>query len=254
MTERQALLVAVAGHLLLLGLLSLAVRQAPALPAEGDVIPVELVAVGDATTAPDPAPPRPSPPTPMPAPLPTTQLASRPDATPQAQPDLGPARPPDLPDPSVQDLAAREPSRFDAGAIERLIDRSLRRVPARPAAGRAAEAGGTAAGRPDPRVLASLEAAIRAQIFLCWNPPAGGADVQDMTVVLRIRLHRDGSLAAPPEFVSQTGASEGNAAYARAFVEAARRAVLRCTPLQLPPDLYSLWREFELNFDPRLLT
>ena len=59
---------------------------------------------------------------------------------------------------------------------------------------------------------------------------------------------------APPEFVSQTGASAGNQAYARAFVETARRAVLRCAPLELPDDLYSYWREFELNFDPRLMT
>ena len=45
-----------------------------------------------------------------------------------------------------------------------------------------------------------------------------------------------------------------NQAYARAFVETARRAVLRCAPLELPDDLYSYWREFELNFDPRLMT
>jgi hypothetical protein len=101
---------------------------------------------------------------------------------------------------------------------------------------------------------ATLEQAIRAQIAPCWNPPIGGADVADMTAVLRIRLNRDGTVAAPPEFVSQTGATAGNQAYARAFVETARRAVLRCAPLQLPADLFPYWREFELNFDPRLMT
>jgi hypothetical protein len=102
--------------------------------------------------------------------------------------------------------------------------------------------------------MATLEAAIRAQIAPCWNPPVGGQDVRNMTAVLRIRLNRDGSVASPPEFVSQTGATEANAAYARAFVETARRAVLRCAPLDLPAELYGEWREFELNFDPRMLT
>ena len=69
-----------------------------------------------------------------------------------------------------------------------------------------------------------------------------------------VRLNRDGSVAGAPEFVSQTGATAGNQAYARAFVETAKRAVLRCAPLQLPDDLFPYWKEFELNFDPRLMT
>jgi hypothetical protein len=102
--------------------------------------------------------------------------------------------------------------------------------------------------------MATLEAAIRSQIAPCWNPPVGGQDVRNMTAVLRIRLNRDGSVAAPPELVSQSGATEANAAYSRAFVETARRAVRRCAPLDLPAELYAQWREFELNFDPRMLT
>jgi hypothetical protein len=139
-----------------------------------------------------------------------------------------------------------------------LIDRSRAESPVRsretdPAA-RTAEAPAPRQARLSPLQAATLEQAIRAQIAPCWNPPIGGADVAQMTAVLRIRLNRDGSVAAPPEFVSQTGASAGNQAYARAFVESARRAVLRCAPLTLPDDLFVHWREFELNFDPRLMT
>lgn len=263
--ERGAALASAAAHLLLLLILSLAIRNAPALPEASDVTPIEFVDIGAETTSPQPAPvtapappvptlpePEPTPPT-SPEPLP---LAPAPPAPPRA---VEKAPVPAPRDTSVQDRTAEAPAppsprSFDAGALETLIDRSMKQPAQRPAQGRETAARGNQPGRADARALASLEAAIRAQIAPCWNPPAGGADVREMTVVLRIRLNRDGSIAAPPELVSQTGATEANAAYARAFAETARRAVLRCTPLELPADLYADWREFELNFDPRMLT
>ena len=75
-----------------------------------------------------------------------------------------------------------------------------------------------------------------------------------MTVVLRIELQRDGSVIGRPTVVSQTGATAGNADYARAFAETARRAVLRCSPLKLPPEMFEAWKSFELNFDPSEMT
>jgi hypothetical protein len=172
-----------------------------------------------------------------------------PDTAPQDAIAATPAKPK-----QTRQTRPADPATFDAGALEQLIDKSVKKAPQRAADGREPAAKGRAPGLSDPRALATLEAAIRAQIAPCWNPPVGGADVKDMTVVLRIRLNRDGSVAAAPEFVSQTGATDANSAYARAFVETARRAVLRCAPLDLPPDLYAEWREFELNFDPRMLT
>jgi hypothetical protein len=221
MTQRRALLLAGVAHLALAALLSLGlVRSLPPVAAP-DVTPVEFVDVGEAPAAPTPAAALPATPVPPPPPRPR-----------------------------------REP--FDAGAMASLIDRVQPSAPA-PSADSSAFAKSVQqaiprTGRASPRAVATLEQAIRAQIAPCWNPPVGGADVEGMTAVLRIRLNRDGSVAAAPEFVSQTGATAGNAAYARAFVETARRAVLRCAPLQLPADLFSYWREFELNFDPRLMT
>ncbi len=257
MSEARWFGVAGLGHLLLLLLLSLSLQRLPEPRPADAVIAVDLVELGPEATTPaartEPPPPRPLPPapearaTPEPAepgpPLPAPALSGPPPA-------------PAARDTSVLDAVVREPApaprRFDAGALENLIDRALPRESRAP--GPEARAAGATPGRADPRALATLEAAIRAQIAPCWNPPIGGQDVKDMTVVLRIRLNRDGSVAAPPEFVSQTGATEANAAYARAFVETARRAVLRCAPLDLPQELYAQWREFELNFDPRLLT
>jgi hypothetical protein len=169
-------------------------------------------------------------------------------------PEKAPPKPAPKPAPKV---AAKAPD-FDSGALAALIDKSLPESRERPsdvsAFAKSIEASIPKAARVGPKAIASLEQAIRAQIAPCWNPPIGGADVAGMTAVLRIRLNRDGTVAASPEFVSQTGATSGNDAYARAFVETAKRAVLRCAPLELPDDLFSYWREFELNFDPQLLT
>ncbi len=274
MTERQAFLLAGGLHAGLLAALSLGLADAlPKLAPEPDVTPIEFIEIADVAARPEPprptmeaapreeglppppepvslAPPAPPAVAPAPAPAPTVADTSPQDRIAAAEPRPQPAareRPP-----------AREPSRFDAGQMAALIDRSRPEAPLRtretdPSA-RTAEAPAPRQARLSPIQAATLEQAIRAQIAPCWNPPIGGADVAQMTAVLRIRLNRDGSVATPPEFVSQTGASAGNQAYARAFVESARRAVLRCAPLQLPDDLFVHWREFELNFDPRLMT
>jgi hypothetical protein len=69
------------------------------------------------------------------------------------------------------------------------------------------------------------------------------------TVTLRLQLTRDGAMARPPEIVAQSG--ETDPALRRPFDESARRAVLQCAPLRLPPEMYDAWRDVELNFDPR---
>lgn len=273
MTERGAIGLAALGHLLLLAALSVGLaRSLPPDPASADITPVEFVEIGAETTVtrppepsleaaprdpgppppPEPealpAPPVPAPPVPQPAPAPVEDVAAQ-DAVAEpraAPPRRAPARP------------APPAKSFDAGAMAALIDKSIPDAPVRPrdpsAFAKSIEQAIPRGARISPRAMATLEQAIRAQIAPCWNPPIGGADVQGMTVVLKIRLNRDGTVLGQPEFISQTGATAGNQAYARAFVETARRAVLRCAPLDLPDDLYSYWREFELNFDPRLMT
>ena len=82
------------------------------------------------------------------------------------------------------------------------------------------------------------------------EPPLGGEGVGNMTAVLRIQLNRQGAVIGVPEVLDQTGVTGGNQAYARAFAESARRAVIRCSPLTLPAEYFDAWKLFELNFDP----
>ncbi|MGQ5702694.1 TonB C-terminal domain-containing protein [Sandaracinobacteroides sp. A072] len=280
MTEKGALAVAGGLHLLLFAALSLGLAQAlPPMNDNSDSIPIEFVEIAEtaAVTTPPrpsmeaapretgetpPAPqPEPAPPPPVPAPpappAPAVEPVRQAPADTAPQDAIAEERRPPAPPRAAQRKPA-PPAKFDAGAMAALIDKSLPEAPQRPrdtsAFARSIEQAIPKGARLSPVAMATLEQAIRAQIAPCWNPPIGGADVAGMTAVLKIRLNRDGTVAGAPEFVSQTGATAGNQAYARAFVETARRAVLRCAPLRLPDDLFPYWREFELNFDPRMMT
>ncbi|QMW23489.1 TonB C-terminal domain-containing protein [Sandaracinobacteroides saxicola] len=252
MTEGRALLLAGIGHIALFAALSLAViSQKPLLASFAETTPVEVVTIAD---------------TPSVTETPKPSMAAAPQETVEAAAPPTEAAPTDT---SAQDAIAPEPVKpakptppapkpLDTSSLANLIDKALPKAAVKPrdtsAFAKSIESAIPKGARLDARATASLEQAIRTQIAPCWNPPIGGADVRGMTAVLRIRLNRDGSVMAAPEFVSQTGATAANAAYARAFVETARRAVLRCAPLQLPADMFAYWREFELNFDPSLMT
>lgn len=271
MTERGAFVAAGGLHLALLLALSLSLSKAlPRRDMAPDVTPIEIVDIGPEPTArkaPSPsmeAAPR------DPGPPPASARQDEPMPQAPVAPVVAPAPAPDDRAPQdaiAEDVRAAPPTRpavakardsFDPGAMAALIDKAIPDAPVRPrdtsAFAKSIEQALPKGARISPRQVATLEQAIRAQIAPCWNPPIGGADVSGMAVVLRIRLHGNGTVVALPELVSQTGASAGNQAYARAFAEAARRAVLRCAPFDLPADLYAHWRDFELNFDPKLIT
>ena len=39
----------------------------------------------------------------------------------------------------------------------------------------------------------------------------------------------------------------------RSAAENARRAIFRCSPFDLPPGMYEVWRDLTLRFDPRMM-
>lgn len=281
MTERQALLGAGAAHIALFAALSIGwqMQRQPLPPAE-EMIPVEFVEIADAprvveppqpsikaapqeTTAPAPEPP--APPTPAkPEPKPTESV----DAVPI--PDVKPEKPapkkpkpeptPEKPAPEKPAPAKARPDAkpLDTSMLSNLIDKALPKAKTKPldtsdlASKIAAAAPKTA--RVDPRAAATLAQAIQAQVAPCWNPPIGGADVRRMKVIIRADYDKTGRVVGTPTVVSQTGITAGNTDYARAFAETARRAVLRCSPLTLPANLYDLWKSVEINFDPESMT
>ncbi|MBX3566640.1 MAG: hypothetical protein KF914_01190 [Rhizobiaceae bacterium] len=88
--------------------------------------------------------------------------------------------------------------------------------------------------------------ALRGQVQRCWNIPAGALDGDKLRVSVKFKLDRSGAIDGSPEIISGGGAS----GVERAAAEAARRAVSRCAPYNLPADKYDAWADVIVNFDP----
>jgi colicin import membrane protein len=219
------------------------------------IIPVDIVQIDQRTTV---KPPKPKPeekPKPKPEP---PKRAPEPQAKPDAVPlppeitDLPKRRPkPELlkPQPQLAEVPVnvrprakpRPPSRFDASRIAALLDKSKKKdaAPAQP----------QQQSIDTARLTASLQDAIRAQVQPCWLFPAGAPHAEDLDVRLHISLNPDGSLNGPPVILNQGKVNQSD--YYRVAAESARRAVQKCAPLKLPVDSYDLWRDIDMNFNPK---
>ena len=287
MTERQALVGAGVAHILLFAMLSVGWSMLKQPAQIEEAIPVELVDVApetrvterpepskaaapQETAAPEPqpevAPPTPAP-LPEPEPLPEPKPVEKP-VPPKPEPKPVEKPKPEKPAPAKTEAkpkpvkpaapkAEAKPQRLDTSELSDLIDKALPKAPKKvrdPSAfAKSITMSLPKSAKLDARATASLIAAIRAQIVPCWNPPIGGADAKKMTVLLGIQLAKDGSVIGRPTVLGQIGGN-GNPGYAKAFADTAVRAVLRCAPLKLPPDMFEAWKSFELNFDPSEMT
>jgi outer membrane biosynthesis protein TonB len=263
-SERTALIGAGVAHLLLFAGLSLGWQwsQQPLAPAD-EMPPIDFVEIAAAPTVterPEPSIKAAPQETTAPAPEPEAKPAPAPDP-PKGNvppPDAKPETKPEPPKPAKAEKTKNEPKPLDTSILTNLIDKALPKSKTRPL-DTSSLAKSIAAAAPknatlDPRAKATLAQAIRAQVAPCWNPPIGGADVRKMTVQIAADFSREGRVIGVPSVVSQTGATAGNSDYARAFAETARRALLRCSPLKLPPDLYDSWKSVIINFDPESMT
>ncbi len=94
--------------------------------------------------------------------------------------------------------------------------------------------------------LSELEA-LRARLAQLWTIPAGAKDPQELVVLIRIKLNRDGKLAAPPVVLSS-----GKSPLFMAARDSAIRALFRGQPYDmLKPEHYEQWKDVEITFDPR---
>lgn len=89
--------------------------------------------------------------------------------------------------------------------------------------------------------------ALLARLKQLWNPPAGAKNPEDLVVVIRIQLKRDGTLAAPPLVITS-----GKDPLFVAARDSAARALFRGQPYDmLRKETYDLWKDMEIRFDPR---
>ena len=264
MTDRAAriaLFVALIGHAALLLLLSLAWgKQAPREWPKPQSMDVSLVTdvAPEATTPPSPEPPAPSvapeeglpqeapppapaavvkpePVKPSPPPKPAAVAVVKPLPAP-AKPAVRPSRLTGL----SRELAAG--AKADAAPAKqrgrRLGDNFLAGLAPDAAATKASAA---APGKPGPFPAASIAQAIARQIQPCADRQVttGMPGANRIASVLAIRLQPDGTLAATPRMVRQTGLDDENERYAQRVVDLGVAAFKGCSPFRLPAEYYS---------------
>lgn len=144
------------------------------------------------------------------------------------------------------------PVRLDSSAIQRSVASA---EPRREQSRINSASLGSAIGEAAPKGVSGLTARqradladmVRRQVIPCWNPPAL-ADAPAASVTLRFSLDRAGNVVGNPQVSSRAG---HQSAYTNLLANSGRRAILLCTPLSLPTELYDAWAEVEVEFDPR---
>jgi outer membrane biosynthesis protein TonB len=264
--ERTGLSVAVAGHILLFGALSLSLlRPPPKLVASNPPIDVALIdAKSLQTAAPDAvreaSPPPAGEPTQIQAPMPEPAAPPPiPAKTPPPKPEAAktPAKP--KPEAKTSAPAAKQKpasdtrtSRLDQSLAARL-SRAASQESAQPGTGRGTAAAGS--GTPAARTAAQLEAsfiqALFGQIKRYWRAPTG-VDAELLKTNIVVTLKRDGTIASIT-IASQSGVTENNANLKTIHAERAVSAIRRAAPFQLPPEHYAIWQSLgPITFDKRL--
>lgn len=265
--ERRGLSLAIAGHLILFALLSLSLlfRSTPKLLPQ-DSMDVQLVGpIGLQSALPKPSsePPAESQapevappaeavaqPEPQPKPAPKVEPAPAPKPAPVAAPKKpAPPKREKLTDDLLKDIQDRAAKEKKAKG-QRLGDDFLKGITAEKTGGKSQTPRATLSGIQ----MRGLASAIAAQVKPCYVIPTGGADAASIVSIMRLRFNPDGSVDGKPSVTDHQGVTGTNQSYVRQMDDAAIRAVLRCSPLKLPPELYEGgWEDIEFTFSPRAM-
>jgi hypothetical protein len=250
--EATGLGVSVAGHLALLAALSLGLATAfnpPPVPDAMEVSFVDNVGLTAAAPTPSIAPA---------APARAPEVGPAEDAAPAAPPSRQPILAP-LITPTPSPAAARPaPSRSAAtsgtGAAQTtrrpglgdLDPRSFGRDPA-------AHAANPPAAAMSAQAAADIGSAIKRQVQPCADRQVyPGPGAERIVTAINLRLNRDGSLAARPRVLGQSGLDDENRRYADRVADLAIATFSGCAPLRgLPLELYDVprgWNNFTMNY------
>jgi outer membrane biosynthesis protein TonB len=261
---RAALLASLALHAAAILLILFGVSPPSTQPVE-QVIPINLVRLGEKTESPaaDQVAPIPQQQAQEAAPLQSTEAVPEPQASPLPTQRSAPAQKPNVPrpakSPKLADAPAAKPQRAlspaDALAVRLKLLAQLRQPPpAMPPHPRhqdgTGESSTTATNAPGHAADAiyAVKDFIRAQVERRWILDDSSAVAKNWTVSIRIGLDRDGrvltaEIVADPRF-------DDNGAY-RDFALSARNAVLLSSPLLLPSGAYDIAKDIVVDFDSR---
>ena len=89
--------------------------------------------------------------------------------------------------------------------------------------------------------------AIRIKLRSCWNLDPGAKDIKNMKIVIRTSVSPDGNINAieilnKDEYLSSP--------WFKAVAESAKRALIICSPYNLPVEFYQDWKDIVFTFYP----
>ena len=247
--------VAAAGHAALLAALMLAVGVASRVPPPAAPFEVSYVEeIGPVAASPRPAvePPAQSV---APALGPPQEAAAAPASEPA--PPLPAPRPAPSPDRARPEPARKAPAAAPRAERPRESARGSRLGPdllkglgRDPSPSRAQDPPGAVMSAS---AAADIGSAIARQIQPCADRQVDpGPGASRIVTTVNLRLNRDGSLAARPRVVRQSGIDDSNSRYADRVADLAIAAFTGCSPLRgLPQELYDVprgWSNFTMNY------
>jgi hypothetical protein len=249
--EQAGLGVSIAAHFALFGILSLGLLASPA-PLVVPATPVDVQLVDEVGL--EAASPQPATEAPAPSVAPEVGLPER---------DVPPSDAVPLPKPEAVAKPDPKPAlvRPAAKAVQKPVPQIIKPVPPRGSRlgsdflkGISDQQSTSTSQTPrtvkvGAREMAGLVDAIRRQVQPCAdriNNPGPGANA--ISTKLNLRLNQDGSFAARPVVLSQSGTNDENGRYAKRVGELAASAFVQCAPFALPAELYEGWKNFNLNY------
>jgi len=103
---------------------------------------------------------------------------------------------------------------------------------------------------PPPPVTADDVAKIRSHVSKCWNLPLGALGQDHLDVEISVALSESGEVLEA-EILDKFRFSVDS--YFKASALAARRAIVECSPLPIPPEKYSQLKEFVFIFNSEFI-
>jgi periplasmic protein TonB len=264
--EGRGLAIAVAAHVLIIGLLSVqwtaGDRRFDNPPMEVDLVAETAVessapiiteappsarlgeedAVDIAAPEPVPVPPVPEPIV-RPTPAPTPKQVARPvPAPPKKQPPAVKKAPPKA---APKTAPTKKTQTRPTGRLDGITD-GLGREQTKAPPNKGAPASKTAA-----EVRRSIDVSIKSAVAPRWNGcRISGVDVDQLKTVVKFRLTQSGALAGFTS-VATSGENDSNKFQVQRHQECAKRAVELAAPFDLPEENYSFWQNYTLDFIKR---
>src|SRR5581483_2686395 len=155
-------------------------------------------ATDEAAPLPEAKPPEPKPPEPKPEPK-SDPIA---EAIQKAEPKKPepPKPPPPKPQPKKE---VKQQPKFDPRKVAALLDKRdpQREAASAPVLNKTASLGSTSTAH---RLSQLSFDALRGRLMSLWNPPAGASNIDDLYVVVRVKLTPDGNLAGAPQVLNSS--------------------------------------------------